>query len=95
MIDVDPLARSAQYREAVRTRLRADVGLDIDFAGCRVPSHNPALVPVDFAALEQDVRACLLSSGADLPPALAPPGAPRDETAHPVDDAGRRWMLRA
>lgn len=95
VLDVDRLGRSAQYRKAVRTRLQADVGLDIDFEGCRVPSHDLALMPIDFPALERDVRKWLLGSGADLQPPRAAPSAAEDETAHPVDDATGRWMLRA
>lgn len=72
VIDVDRLGRSAQYRDAVRTRILADVGLGIDFDDCRVPIHEPALVPVDFAAVERDVRRQLVSCGADLAPAFTP-----------------------
>jgi hypothetical protein len=68
VLDVDRLGRSPQYRDSVRGRLRADVGLSIDFDGCRVPTRDPALVPVDFAAVERDVRECLLACGADLAP---------------------------
>lgn len=71
-LDVDRLGRSLQYREAVRARIRADVGLSVDFEDCRVPSHDPARVPVDFAAIERDVRDRLLSCGADLPALLVP-----------------------
>jgi hypothetical protein len=72
VLDVDRLGRSPQYRESVRTRILADVGLSIDFDDCRVPSHDPALVPVDFAAVERDVRLRLLSFDADLAPIPAP-----------------------
>lgn len=95
VLDVDQLDRSSPYRQAVRARLQAEVGLDIDFEGCRVPSHDPALVPVDFAALERDVRECLLAAGADLPTLPAPPSAAGEETVHPAEDAYTRWMLRA
>jgi hypothetical protein len=72
VLDVDRLGRSLRYREAMRTRILADVGLSIDFDDCRVPNHDPALVPFDFAALERDVGLSLLSCGADLPKELAP-----------------------
>jgi hypothetical protein len=72
VLDVDRLGRSSQYRDAMRARILADVGLAIDFDDCRVPSHDPALVPVDFSALERDVRRQLVSCGADLAPAFAP-----------------------
>lgn len=72
ILDVDRLARSPQYREAVRTRILADVGLSIDFDDCRLPSHDPALVPVDFAGLERDVRQRLISCSADLGSVPAP-----------------------
>ncbi|MDE2447851.1 MAG: hypothetical protein KGO22_02700 [Gammaproteobacteria bacterium] len=66
VLDVDRLGRSLQYRETVRARILADVGLSIDFDDCRVPSHDPALVPVDFAAVERDVRVRLFSCGAGI-----------------------------
>lgn len=72
-IDVDLLGRSAQYREAVRARILADVGLSIDFDDCRLPSRDPALAPIDFAAVERDVRLRLLACGADLAPLAAAP----------------------
>jgi hypothetical protein len=72
VLDVDHLGRSLRYRESVRARILADVGLSIDFDDCRVPSHDPALVPVDFAALERDVRVQLLACEADLAPIPAP-----------------------
>lgn len=72
VLDVDRLGRSPQYREAMRARILADVGLSIDFDGCRVPNHDLALVPLDFAAVEEDVRDCLVACGADLPFASAP-----------------------
>ena len=72
VLDVDRLARSPQYREAVGARILADVGLGIDFNDCRLPSRDPALVPVDFAAIERDVRLRLISCSADLGPVRAP-----------------------
>lgn len=72
VIDVDRLGRSLQYRDAMRTRILADVGLSIDFDDCRVPNHDPALLPVDFAAVERDVRRQLVACGADLEPAFTP-----------------------
>lgn len=66
VLDVDRLGRSLQYRETVRGRILADVGLSIEFDDCRVPSHDSALVPVDFAAVERDVRQRLLTCGAGL-----------------------------
>lgn len=73
VLDVDRLGSSPRYREAVRARILADVGLSIDFDDCRVvPSHDPALVPVDFAAIERDVRQRLISCDADLAPVPAP-----------------------
>lgn len=68
VLDVDTLGRSPQYREATRARILADVGLSIDFRDCRVPSRDPALVSVDYAAVEREVRTRLLSWGADLAP---------------------------
>ncbi|MHB8815257.1 MAG: hypothetical protein ACYDAE_18560 [Steroidobacteraceae bacterium] len=73
VLDVDRLGRSRQYREAVRTRLLAEVALSIDFDDCRlVPGHDPKLAHVDFAAVERDVRQRLLSCDADLAPISAP-----------------------
>jgi hypothetical protein len=72
VLDVDRLGRSAQYRDAMRMRILADVGLSIDFEDCRVPNHDLALAAVDFAAAERDVRLQLLSYGADLEPVPAP-----------------------
>ncbi|HXS19657.1 MAG TPA: hypothetical protein VN735_00430 [Steroidobacteraceae bacterium] len=66
VLDVDRLGRSPRYREGIRARILADVGLSIDFDDCRVPTHDPALVRVDFAAIERDVRLRLLSCEADL-----------------------------
>lgn len=71
VLDVDRLGRSAQYREAVRMRIRADVGLSIDFDDCRVPHHDLSDAAVDYAAVERDVRLQLLSCGADLEPVPA------------------------
>jgi hypothetical protein len=67
VLDVDRLSRSPPYRDAVRARIWADIGLRIDFDDCRVPCHDLAPVPLDFAALERDVRRDLLACGADLP----------------------------
>jgi hypothetical protein len=72
VLDVDRLGCSAQYRDAMRARILADVGLAIDFDDCKVPSHDPALVPVDFAALDRDVRRQLVACGAELAPAFTP-----------------------
>lgn len=73
VLDVDRLGRSSQYREAVGARLLAEVGLSIDFGDCRVvPWRDPALVPIDFAAIERDVRLRLLSCDADLAPIPVP-----------------------
>lgn len=73
VLDVDRLGRSPQYREAVRTRILADVGLSIDFDDCRaVPCRDPASVHVDFTAVERDVRLRLLSCDADLAGVPAP-----------------------
>jgi hypothetical protein len=71
VLDVDRLGRSPHYRDSVRARLRTDVGLSIDFEDCRVPTRDPALVPVRFAQVEGDVRECLLACGADLAPVPA------------------------
>lgn len=68
VLDIDRLGRSPQYRDAMRVRILADTGLGIDFDDCRVPSHDAALVSVDFAAVERDVRERLASCGADLEP---------------------------
>lgn len=72
VLDVDRLGRSPRYREVMRARILADVGLGLDFDDCRVPNHDPAAVPLDFAAVERDVRLSLLACGADLSPALVP-----------------------
>jgi hypothetical protein len=72
VLDVDRLARSPQYREAVGTRIQADVGLSVDFDDCRLPSRDSALVPVDFTAIERDVRQRLISCSADLGPVPTP-----------------------
>jgi hypothetical protein len=72
VLDVDRMGRSPAYREAVRTRILADVGLSIDFEDCRVPSHDPTRVPVDFAGVERDVRDQLISCDADLAPIPVP-----------------------
>ncbi|MGH8181851.1 MAG: hypothetical protein ACRETR_12840, partial [Steroidobacteraceae bacterium] len=72
VLDVDRLGRSQQYRETVRTRILADVGLRVDFDDCRVPSHDPGLVAVDCATVEHDVKLDLLSCGADILPVRAP-----------------------
>jgi len=72
VLDVDRLGRSPQYRETVRTRLLADVGLGVDFGDCRVPSRDLGLVPVDFASVERDVKMDLLSCGADITPTCTP-----------------------
>ena len=71
VLDVDRLGGSPRYRAAARARVLTDVGLDIDFDDCRVPNHDPAAVPLDFAAVERDVRLSLLACGADLPSAPA------------------------
>ena len=72
VLDVDRLARCGRYRETVGTRILADVGLGVDFSDCRLPSRDPGLVPVDFAAIERDVRQRLISCSADLGPVSAP-----------------------
>ncbi|MBW4050336.1 MAG: hypothetical protein HIU85_02580 [Proteobacteria bacterium] len=72
VLDIDRLGLSPQYRDAMHARIRADVGLSIDFDDCKVPSHDPARVAVDFAAVERDVRERLASFGADLEPMPAP-----------------------
>ena len=67
VLDVDRLGRSPQYREAVRARILADVGLSVDFDDCKVvPCHDPAPAHLDFAAVERDVILKLLSCDADL-----------------------------
>lgn len=71
VLDVDRLGRSPQYRGAMHKRILADVGLRIDFDDCRVPSHDPARVPVDLGAIERDVREQLVSFGAELEQAPA------------------------
>jgi hypothetical protein len=72
VLDVDRLGRSSQYRESVRTRILADVGLSVDFDDCRVPSRDPGTVDVDFQAIEHDVKLHLLTFGADIAPIRAP-----------------------
>lgn len=97
VLDVDRLGRSPQYRESIRTRILADVGLSINFDDCRVPSHDTSFVPVDFAALEQDVRLRLHSCGADLAPAppLVPAVRSASDAIRPVGDAHGNCMLSA
>jgi len=72
VLDVDRLGRSAQYRETVRARILSDVGLCVDFDDCRVPSRDLGAVPLDFAAVELDVRLHLLTYGADIAPISVP-----------------------
>ena len=72
VVDVDRLGRSPQYRETVRARILADVGMGVDFEDCRVPSRDLGPVPVDFASVERDVKMDLLSCGADIAPTCAP-----------------------
>jgi hypothetical protein len=95
VLDVDRLGRSPRYREAARARIRADVGLGIAFDDCRVPIHDPARVPVDFVAVERDVRERLLACGADLAPAIAAAGALESETARPVSEPRKHCMPNA
>lgn len=68
VLDVDRLGSSRPYREAVQARILTDVGLRIDFDDCSVPSHDPTLVEVDFAAVERDVSRQLIACGADIAP---------------------------
>ena len=72
VLDVDRLGRSQHYRETVRTRILADVGLGVDFDDCRVPCHDSGRVDVDFATVEHDVKLDLLSCGADIAPVRTP-----------------------
>jgi len=67
VLDVDHLGRSMRYRDTLRARILADVGLGIDFEDCGVPTRDPALVALDFGAVEREVRQSLLACGADLP----------------------------
>lgn len=72
VLDVDRLGRSPHYRETVRTRLLADVGLGVDFEDCRVPTRDPGLVSVDFESVEREVKLDLLACGADIAPVCVP-----------------------
>ena len=72
VLDVDRLGRSPQYRESVRARILADVGLGVDFDDCRVPSRDPGRLSVDFPTVEHDVKSTLLSCGADIAPICTP-----------------------
>ena len=77
----------------MRTRILTDVGLSIDFEDCRLPSRDPALVPVDFAVIERDVRQRLISCSADLGPVPAPAHAWNEGHVPPVEDERGRCML--
>ena len=78
MLDVDRLGRSTGYREAVRAKISADTGLELDFSDCKPPNHDPASIAVNFAALEEEVRNLLDDFGAEL-----------DATVLPARAAGR------
>ena len=95
VLDVDRLARSRQYRESVRVRLLADVGLSMDFDDCRVPSHDAASLDVDLAAVERDVRARLIFCGAELAPSTSGSCAGDPLPAYPVEAKARNCMRNA
>lgn len=67
VLDVERLGRSPRYRDMMRARIFADVGLGINFEDCAVPTHDAGLAALDFGAVERDVRQSLLACGADLP----------------------------
>lgn len=86
LLDVDRLGRSSGYREMVSARILAAVGLALDFEDCSVPTHDPALVPVDlnFAAVERSVREHLACCGADLAPAHGGQSLIKDLADNPI-----------
>lgn len=90
-LDVDRLGSSPAYRQAVSSRIWADTGLGIDFGDCRVPEHDAAPVSVDFASIEEEVRAYLAACGA----ALGPPRPGRDAVPCPGFKPLRSCMPRA
>jgi hypothetical protein len=72
VLDVDRLCRSSAYREAVRAKISADAGLDLDFSDCKPPNHDTASIAVNFAALEEEVRERLDAFGAELGASVLP-----------------------
>lgn len=72
MLDVDRLGRSSAYREAVRAKISADTGLELDFSDCKPPNHDTASIAVNFAALEEEVRERLDAFGAELDATVLP-----------------------
>lgn len=63
-LDVDRLYESADYRGAVCSTILARTGLAITFDECRRGWHEPDQVPLDFAALKNEVLAMLCECGA-------------------------------
>lgn len=66
VLDVDRLSSSLAYRKRVSAKIQTATGLEVDFSDCRVPMHDPAAIPMNFAAIERDVREQLDSFGAEL-----------------------------
>jgi hypothetical protein len=59
IIDIDRLSAEPAYRDQVSAAMLGQCGLAVRFDDCRVGSHDPAGVAVDFSAVESDVRALL------------------------------------
>ncbi|MGC8517749.1 MAG: hypothetical protein ACP5P4_04375 [Steroidobacteraceae bacterium] len=72
LIDVERLGSSAAYRTAVSARIGAETGLPVDFSDALTPRREAAVVGVDFAAVQADIRARLAAFGAALEPLEAP-----------------------
>ncbi len=68
LLDVDRLGRSQAYRESARARILEETGLAVNFGDCRVPTHDPAAVAIDYALIERDVGGMLRCLGAEVAP---------------------------
>lgn len=66
VLDVDRLSGSPPYQKTVSAKIQAATGIEVDFSDCQVPIHDPATVPLKFAAIEHEVREQLDSFGAEL-----------------------------
>lgn len=74
VLDMDRLGSPGQYRDEVCARILERSGVAVDFSDCTLPRHDAARDALDFAAMEADVRECLIASRVDLNaiPASAP-----------------------